>query len=300
MEQALKRTPEKQQLITRRKGNIKRDPAPTWTPTGQSGLLGSSVAGTSPFTVPRSQTVEDDYPKDISDISGETDSASSFLSLNNLKIDSQRRNNGLEEYYLPPISSSTPVPTNLNFSTPNFAGCSTPFQFPGNSTFNGSRMNNEMPPLWKDYPMVHNGLSRTFSVLDTMSCPPIGTPAYIAANGTLAPPPPQFNYQSSSMGSVFGGRKPLISPPKLNNIAPAQAFTPYIRYGAYYDITAAPASLLLRNNPMAFSPQSHYYANPISRSSSQSSGFVSQQGGVAAPTPPPQQTPSFPAMNNIS
>lgn len=206
-------------------------------------------------------------------------SGDSFLSLDNLKIESRRKKK-LEHFQT--RSSYLSKPTSPRSMSPSTSICHSQLNYNRQSSMFPSRsyipFNQNTTPLWKDYPMVQGGLSQTYSLVDTMSCPP-GRPAYVSFNST-SPSPTQFSYQSSNLGGVFGGRKPLISPPKFSNNS-TPLYSPFIRYGPYYDVSVS--STPLTNgpspspNPAMFTSQC--FANPISRSSSQSSGFVSQHGG---------------------
>ncbi|CAG7833570.1 unnamed protein product [Allacma fusca] len=141
-------------------------------------------------------------------------------------------------------------------------------------------------PLWKDYPMVHKAVpsSQSYCSMPLSSYPNsgYGSPAFI---------PP--NYRSSSMASIFGGPKPIISPPKLD-----------VGFTSRYDlnVSASPAYLYHSGNSRhswtygmpSENVMPPYLTSPLSRSSSQSSGFVSQK---EFNTPPPS-SPSLPTPLN--
>ncbi|CAL8106584.1 unnamed protein product [Orchesella dallaii] len=268
VEATLKRTPEKQHLVT----NLRK----------RSNQVASTPSAPSRETNFRNEKMFEEK--------SDKHSTNSVITLHNLKIGSNNRRNNFEDFHARVAQEAqtrclTPQPQRLssspNFSSPLYA--SNPSLFVSSPTYT-----KEITPLWKDYPMVRNRVSPTHSMIDTMSCPPAGRPVFAAYNSASRSPSPtpsqNFCYQSSNVGSVFGGSKPMLSPPKF--IANNGHYQPYIRYGAYYDVSAAPGG-----SSMMFNSQ--FFSNPISRSSSQSSGFVSQQGGANSPPPQPSTPNGF-------
>ncbi|ODM94151.1 Transmembrane protein [Orchesella cincta] len=204
VEETLKRTPEKQHLVTQRKVQVNKvSSSPPTPPTTVNNEVWKRIVG------------------ENSSKSSDNHSTNSLISLHNLKIGSTRRNDWHENFHTPVNRASTmrsPSPQRLSSPPPGFSSpvyASNPNLYGSPTTFA-----KEMQPLWKDYPMVRNGVSPTFSMIDTMSCPPVGRPAYVTFNSLNSPSPPpsppqQFSYQTSNVGSVFGGRKPLLSPPSF-------------------------------------------------------------------------------------
>lgn len=291
MDKSLRRTPtcgKQETQSTIYKNNLKVNkvnPVPTLTSM-------SPVEATRKFNNEDAELslLHDDLMKDVSETS-DNSSGDSFLSLDNLKIGSKNKNKSFVSFHRPQAS----VPLRSHSQSPP-QSCSPPM-FMGPTSMYGSSMQlnqgNNMP-IWRDYPLVQGSMSPTYSFIDSMSCP-IGRPAYVTYNTASPHPQGQFSYQSSNIGGVFGGRKPLISPPKFSNNS-TPSFAPYIRYGAYYDISNSPAQNGVGASPLMFSP--HFFANPISRSSSQSSGFVSQHGGGGPLSPQSQQQPEVPIQAN--
>lgn len=224
----------------------------------------------------------DDLFKDISD------SDESFLSLNSLHLGGSKEQSFENYFTADKLRYSAPSPPTSVFSMNACSDRNAHVRYVKPRRY----YTNVSPPLWNDYPYVRGGLSPTYSVIDSNAtlnyC--AGRPPYMSyAASTVSlqqSPPPQYTYQSSVAGSVFGGNKPLISPPKFSNTGGARSFSPYNRYRSHshFDVPTSSASQssvkygvnvnIPGPTPVVISQQ--YFPNQISRSSSQSSGFVSQ------------------------
>lgn len=174
-------------------------------------------------------------------------------------------------------------------------------------------------PLWKDYPTVFNSGNQQFC--KPMSHAPSSNyrssynynhypPNLIHLPPTYDPRPVTHSYgnfhnnsyRSSSIASIFGGGKSCLSPPKLTFASQAFGLNNlhsgiHPTFGLYYQRTSSFESAM---NPSTASSAELYFnqfgsnpqlnsaslaaANQMSRSSSQSSGFIS---GFNTPPPPP-------------